>query len=180
MRCTQLAANTGRKSRHLGTIAQVCRAISSQLRHISTIWKKNLLKSDISVTCCHNLVNFGPYNSGWDRFTTLGHVPSKFQSVSVLGFVNAPTSLNEGQPNFARCLAVSWTGTLYTDFRWLLSTNGILPRAKFTLRPSLDFSNTGNVTARRARHSNSGCLPNRRSACSAICIEQGVGNQPTF
>jgi len=28
------------KNRHLGTIAQLCRAISSQLRHVSTIEKK--------------------------------------------------------------------------------------------------------------------------------------------
>ena len=39
-----LAANTGRKkvakNRHLGTIALLCRAISSQLRHVSTIGKK--------------------------------------------------------------------------------------------------------------------------------------------
>ena len=37
------AENTGRKkvakNRHLGTIAQLCRAISSQLRHVSTIEK---------------------------------------------------------------------------------------------------------------------------------------------
>jgi len=36
--------NTGRKNdaknRHMGTIAQLCRAISSQLRHVSTIEKK--------------------------------------------------------------------------------------------------------------------------------------------
>jgi len=36
--------NTGRKkvakNRHLGTIAQLCWAISSQLRHLSTIGKK--------------------------------------------------------------------------------------------------------------------------------------------
>ena len=42
--CTRLAANTGRKkvakNRHLGTIAQLCRAISSQIRHVSTIGKK--------------------------------------------------------------------------------------------------------------------------------------------
>ena len=42
--CTRLAENTGRKkvakSRHLGTIVQFCRAISSQLRHVSTIGKK--------------------------------------------------------------------------------------------------------------------------------------------
>jgi len=43
--CTRLAEDTGRKkspkkNRHLGTIAQVCRAIYSQLRHISTIGKR--------------------------------------------------------------------------------------------------------------------------------------------
>jgi len=42
--CTRLAENTGRKkvakNRHLGTIAQLCQAISSQLRHVSTIGKK--------------------------------------------------------------------------------------------------------------------------------------------
>jgi len=42
--CTRLAGNTGRKNDaknlHLCTISQLCRAISSQLRHISTIGKK--------------------------------------------------------------------------------------------------------------------------------------------
>jgi len=42
--CTRLAANWGpknvAKNRHLGTIEQLCRAISSQLRHVSTIGKK--------------------------------------------------------------------------------------------------------------------------------------------
>ena len=42
--CTRLAENIGHKkvvkNRHLGTIAQLCRAISSQIRHISTIGKK--------------------------------------------------------------------------------------------------------------------------------------------
>jgi len=41
--CTQLAANAGpkkvAKNRHLGTIPQLCRAISSQLRHVLTIRK---------------------------------------------------------------------------------------------------------------------------------------------
>jgi len=77
----------------------------------------------------------------------LGH-PSKFQRVSRLGFVTAATSLNESQPNFARCSAVSWAGTLYINFRELLPHNGILPGAKFTLCPSLAFSYIGSVTAR--------------------------------
>jgi len=42
--CTRLAENTGCKKspkiRHLCTIAELCRAISSQLRHVSTIGKK--------------------------------------------------------------------------------------------------------------------------------------------
>jgi len=41
--CTRLAGYAGRKNdaknRYLGTIAQLCRAISSQLRHASTIGK---------------------------------------------------------------------------------------------------------------------------------------------
>ena len=40
MCCTLLAENTGRKNRHFGTIAQLCLAISSELRHASTIGKK--------------------------------------------------------------------------------------------------------------------------------------------
>ena len=51
MCCTRLAGNTGRKNdaknRHLRSIAQHCRAISSQLRHILTIGK-NLLSSNPS------------------------------------------------------------------------------------------------------------------------------------
>jgi len=46
------------KNRHLCTIAQLCRAISSQLRHISTIGK-NLLNSNMSSTCPYSMANFG-------------------------------------------------------------------------------------------------------------------------
>jgi len=76
-----------------------------------------------------------------------------------LGFVTAATSLTGGQPNFARCLAVSWAGagTRYIHFWGLLSRDGILPGAKFTLRPSLAFSYIGSITA---RHSSSGRQPN--------------------
>jgi len=46
------------KNRHLGTIAQICLAISSQLRHVSKIGKK-MLSSNISSTRSRNMVNFG-------------------------------------------------------------------------------------------------------------------------
>jgi len=84
---------------------------------------------------------------GWDRLASLGH-HSKFQRVSRLGFVTAPTSLNGGQPNFAQCLAVFLAGALHIHFWGLMPPNGILPRAKFTLHPSLAFSYIGSVTAR--------------------------------
>ena len=59
MCCTQLAENTGcKKNRHFGTIAQLCRAIPSELRHVSTIGK-NLLNINTSSTCPDNMVNFG-------------------------------------------------------------------------------------------------------------------------
>ena len=46
------------KSRHFCTIAQLCRAIPSELRHVSTIGK-NFLNSNTSSTCPDNMVNFG-------------------------------------------------------------------------------------------------------------------------
>ena len=47
-----------RKNRHLGTMAQLYWAVSSQLRHIDN--RKNLLSSNTSSTCPRNMVNFGP------------------------------------------------------------------------------------------------------------------------
>jgi len=69
----------------MGTVAQICLAISSQLRHVSTIGK-NFLDGNISSTCPHNMVNFGPLAAEigsvvWHR--------SKFQRVSRLGFLTA-------------------------------------------------------------------------------------------
>ena len=73
--------------------------------------------------------------------------PSRFQRVLYLGFVTAATSLSGSQPNFARCFAVSWAGTLCIHFLGLLPPDRILPCAIFTLRPSLVFSYIGSVTA---------------------------------
>ena len=71
MCCTRLAENTGRKNspkiRHLRTIAQLYRVMSSQLTHVSAIGKK-LLNSNISSTFPHNMVvNFGSLMAeiGW-------------------------------------------------------------------------------------------------------------------
>jgi len=62
MCCRRLAGNAGPKKspkiRHLAAIKQLCRAISSQLRHVSTIGK-NMLNINVSPTCSHNKANFG-------------------------------------------------------------------------------------------------------------------------
>jgi len=138
MCCTRLAENTGRKKspkiRHLRTMAQICRAVFLQLRHISTVWK-NLLNSSISSTCSHNMVNFGPLAA--EISSGVWGTPARFQRLSSLRFVTAPTSLHGSRSNFAQCLAVSWGGTLYIHFRELLSRNRILLGAKFTLCPIL-------------------------------------------
>jgi len=74
--------------------------------------EKNLLNSNISFTWSQQYCELRP-TSGWDRLASMGH-PSKFQRVSHLGFITAATSLTAGQPNFVRCLAVFWAGTVYT------------------------------------------------------------------
>ena len=62
------------KNRHLGTIAQLCRAISSQLTHVSTIGKK-LVKQQY-VLHMSSQYELRP-TSGWDLLASLRH-PCKF------------------------------------------------------------------------------------------------------
>jgi len=91
MCCTQLAENTGcknhQKIRHVRTIAQLCQAVYLQLRHVRQSGK-NLLNSNISSTCPHNVANFGPLTAEIESRGCLGH-PSKVQRVSRLAFVTA-------------------------------------------------------------------------------------------
>ena len=85
MCCMRLATNTGPKkvarNRHLGTIAQICRAISSQLRHVSTIGK-NLLSSHISFTCPRNMVNLGSLAA--EIVSLVWYTPGNFNGFRVL------------------------------------------------------------------------------------------------
>jgi len=59
----RLAGNTvgknDAKNRLLRTITHICRAVSSQLGHVSTIGKK-VVKQQYLPTCPHNVANFGP------------------------------------------------------------------------------------------------------------------------
>ena len=83
------------KIRHLGTIAQLSRAISSQLKHVSTIGK-NLLSSNMSSTCRHNMVNFGPLA---EIVSLVWGTPANFNGFRILAEL---LHSNSGrQPNFA-------------------------------------------------------------------------------
>jgi len=68
----RLAGNAGRKKspsgHHHTTLSGY---IFTTKAHIDNR-KKNLLSSNISSTCPHNMVNLRP-TSGWDSFVSLGH-----------------------------------------------------------------------------------------------------------
>jgi len=157
--CWKYRTQKSRKNRHLSAIAPLCRAISSQLKHLSTIGKK-IMKQQYLLQMFPQYCEVRPTN-GWDRFRSLGH-SSKFQWVSRLGFVTAAMSLTGGQPNLAGRLAVSWAGTLY-----LYIFGSSCPLTEFCqvqnslCFPSPAFSYIGSVTA---RHSSS-----RRQPKFAAC-----------
>ena len=83
------------QNRHRSTIAQLCWAISSQLRRISTIGKK-LVKQQ--PTCSHNMVNFGLLTAEicWRVWGT----PTNFNGFSS-GQRYCTASSTGRQPNFA-------------------------------------------------------------------------------
>jgi len=74
------------KNRHPGTIAQLCQAISSQLRHVLTIGKKLVKQWHV----LHTSPQYGELRptNGWDPSGSLRH-PYKFQRVSRLGSITA-------------------------------------------------------------------------------------------
>ena len=90
------------KNRHLGTIAQLRWAISSQLRHVSTIGKKNLLSSNTSSTSPYNMVNFGPLAA--EILSLIWGTPANFSGFSP-GFASwqryCTASCSGRQPKFA-------------------------------------------------------------------------------
>ena len=136
------------KIRHLGTIAQLCQATSSQLRHVSTIGKK-LVKQQYLLYM--SMVNFGPLAA--EIVSLVRGAPANFNKFRVLASLlhrRRSTEATKLCTMFGRLLG--WYA-IYT-FSGAVAPNGILPGAKFSLRSSLAFSYIGSVTT---RHSSSGC-----------------------
>jgi len=112
MCCTALAANTGRKNdaknRHLHTIAQLCRAISSQRRHVSTIGQKHV-KQQFSPTCPYNTVNFGPRAA--EIISLVWGTPANFNGFRVLAALlhhNQTAALNRGRQLYSAGRPSRW------------------------------------------------------------------------
>ena len=83
--CMRLAENTGCKKSpkicHLRTITQLCWAISSQLRHVSTIGKE-LVKHQYVLHMSFNMVNFGPLMA--EIGSTIWDTPANFNWFRIL------------------------------------------------------------------------------------------------
>jgi len=125
---SQDAKKFAKNSRSVCTIPQRCWAMSSQLRHVSTIGKK-LLNSNIFSTCPHSMVNLGLLTAeiGWRVWGS-----QQNSTGFVFGFVTAPTSLNGGQPNctmFGRLLGLY---TIHTFWGYCPQRNFARCRIHFT------------------------------------------------
>ena len=159
MCCTRLAENTGRKNdaktRHLGTIAQLCRVnIFATKACIDN--RKNLLNGNISSICPHNILNFGILTAEicW-RVWAPQQILTGFAFWLRYCSDVAQRKSTKFCTMFGRRLA--WY-TLYTHFRQLLSPDVILPRVKCTLCPSTHHrtSLSGYIFASKA------CMDNRK------------------
>jgi len=142
--------NAGRKNspsgHHLTTLSGYIFATKA---HIDN--RKNIVKQQYLPRCLHNMVNFGTLTAeiSW----RVWGIPANFNGFRVLDSLlqrRRSTEVNQTLNDVWPC---SWLSTLYIHFPGLLPRKGILPRAKFTLRPSLTFSYIGSVTV---QHSSSG------------------------
>ena len=135
---------------HMGTIAQRCQVVSSQLRRVLTIGK--MFKSDIFPTCSHNMVNFGLLTADicWRDWGTAANF-NGFRVLASLLQRRRSTEVNQ-------TLHDVWPspGLVHYVYNFrgsCLVTEICHVQKKFTLCPSHAFSYIGSVTA---RHSSSG------------------------
>jgi len=111
--------------------------------------EKNLLNSNISSVCPHNMVNFSPLTA--EIVSGVWGTPANFNGFRVLASLlhrRRSTEVNQTLHDVWPSL-----GLVHYTFSGALAPNGILQCAKFTLRPSLALCYIDSVTA---RHSSSG------------------------
>jgi len=137
MCCTWLAENTGRKydakkspSGHHPT------TLSSQLRHVSTFGKE-LVSSNISYTCAHNIVNFGPLAA--EIVSGVWGTPATFNGFHVLAASERYcTACSSGrQPNFAVLNRGCHLCSAGRPSRWALAHILVLSSSFFISSPNL-------------------------------------------
>ena len=109
--------------------------------------KKKLLNRNISSTCPHNMVDVRPLTA--EIGLPVWGTPANFNGFRVLASLlqrrrssEANQTLHDVSPSPGLIHYVAYT------FSEALARNGILPGAKFTLRPSLALSYMCSVTAR--------------------------------
>jgi len=109
------------------------------------IGNRKKLNSNISSTCPHNMVNFGPLTA--ETGSLVWGTPANFNGVCVLASLlhrRRSTEVNKTLHDVCRLLDCC---IVYT-FSGALPSKGILSGAKLTLRPCLALSYIGSVTAR--------------------------------
>jgi len=107
--------------------------------------EKNLQNSNISPTCSHNIVNFRLLISEicWRVWGT----PANFNGFRILAsLLQRRCSMEVNQTFHDVWPSPVLVHYIYT-FSGALTHNRISPCAKFTLRPTLAFSNIGSATA---------------------------------
>ena len=160
---TRLAANTGhKKSRQKSPSGHHCTTLSGYIFTIKARIdnrKKNLLSSNISSTCPHNMVNFSPLAA--EIVSLVWGTTGNFNGFRVLATLlqrRRSTEVNQ-------TLHYVWPSPglirYNIHFRDLLPPDGILPRAKFTLCPSMHHrtSFSGYIFATKAS------IDNRKKTC---------------
>ena len=124
--------------------------VSSQLRHVSTIRKK-LVKHQFCFTCLHNMANFGPLTA--EIGLPVSGTPANFNGFRVLASLLQQCN----SPEVNQTLHYLWLSPGLVHYIYIFGdscppplSDGIMPGAKLTVRPSLAFSYICSVTARRS------------------------------
>ena len=112
---------------------KLCRAISLQLRHVSTIGK-NLLSSNIFPTCPHNMVNFGPLAA--EILSLVWGTPGNFNGFRVFAAllhgtllvgVSQTAALNRGHHLYSAGRPSRWAFAHISSFILFLLSSFLFP-----------------------------------------------------